>query len=429
MKKFLHHSLPFILIILMASFGGGIAGSFFWNNYQKPNLSNQLPQANETRSIIKQKTFIEESSVIDAVKKISPAVVSVIISKDLPIFHSQSFPLFDNPFNDPFSNLPNFRLESPYQNYNNKIPQQEETKKERRKIGGGSGFIYTPDGLVVTNQHVVLDPEADYTVILADGAEYSAKVKSRDSLNDLAILQIENKDGKPLPNFPIVYLGDSDQLQVGQKVVAIGYALAEYQSTVTVGVISALGREITAGDMTGNFQETLSGLLQTDAAINAGNSGGPLINLAGEVIGINTALANGAQGIGFAIPVNDLKSALESVKKFGRIIRPILGVRYLILTKAKAKELQLDVDYGALLIGDETNGEPAIIPGSAANEADLQAKDVILEVENKKITLKNSLQKAIGSHLPGDEIKLKIWRDGKTFEVKVKLKEKSEQEK
>jgi len=169
--------------------------------------------------------------------------------------------------------------------------------------------------------------------------------------------------------------------------------------------------------------ESLLNLIQTDAAINPGNSGGPLVNLDGEVIGINTAIAAGAQGIGFAIPINDVKSIIESVKTFGKIIRPYLGVRFMMLDEAKAKELQIDVEGGALLTGDEANGEFAVVPGSPADKAGLEIKDVILEVNGEKVTLEKPLHLIISKFKPSDKITLKIWRSGEEMEVQVTLAE------
>ena len=175
------------------------------------------------------------------------------------------------------------------------------------------------------------------------------------------------------------------------------------------------------------MSETLSGLIQTDAAINFGNSGGPLINLGGEVIGVNTAIDASATGIGFAIPVNQVKPVIESVKKFGRIVRPVLGVMHTILTKEKAQELKLEgLEYGALITGDRSKKEFGVIPGSPAEKAGLQTDDVILEVDGEKITTENSLQGVVVKHAPGDKLKLKVWRAGGTFEVSVTLEERKE---
>ena len=191
--------------------------------------------------------------------------------------------------------------------------------------------------------------------------------------------------------------------------------------TVTAGIISAMGRHITASDGAGQA-ETLSGLLQTDAAINPGNSGGPLVNMKGQVIGVNVAIAASANNIGFAIPFNDVKPIIESVQKHGKIVRPLLGVRYQILTDEKAKELQLQgVSDGALLVGDEGTGEFAVIPGGPADKAGLKKGDVVLEVDGKKITQDFGLQQAIRNKQPGDKIALKVWVSGKVVDKNLTL--------
>lgn len=360
---------------------------------------------------------IEESAVIDAVKKVSPAVVSIVVSKDMPLYRQRSFNFnpffFGDPFSDPFFGSPFDSQPAP--------EEEDEIKRNPQKIGGGSGFIVTKGGLILTNKHVVEDPEAEYTVVLSDGTEYGAEVVSRDTLNDIAVIKIKDGNGKDFKDLPVVELGSSADLQVGQRVVAIGNALAEYENSVTTGVISAKGRNITAGTV--NKAESLINLLQTDAAINPGNSGGPLVNLSGQVIGINTAIANGAQGIGFAIPIDDIKPMIESIKSYGKIVRPYLGVRYMLLDKKKAEELKIDVEGGALLVGNEAAGEFAVIPGSPAEKAGLQMKDVILEADGQKIDPEHTLQTLVAVKKPSDTLKLKVWRSGKVIEIKAKLEE------
>ncbi|HLB95780.1 MAG TPA: trypsin-like peptidase domain-containing protein, partial [Patescibacteria group bacterium] len=229
--------------------------------------------------------------------------------------------------------------------------------------------------------------------------------------NDLAILKIEAK------GLPVVDLGDSNDLQTGQWVVAIGNALGQLQNTVTVGVISARERQLVASS--GNEQEELSNLLQTDAAINPGNSGGPLVNLSGQVIGINTAIAGNAQNIGFAIPINQAKGALESYKKTGKIIKPQLGLRYATLTKEIIGNLNLSVDHGALITGGR--GQPAVVPGSPAALAGLKENDIILELNGERVDENHSLSALIQKYQVGDEIEIKYFRDGKESTLKLKL--------
>lgn len=409
-KKYSHGVLIIIVLISMVSgFLGGALMVNLMGSGMTLTENGQPPQ-----KTIEKRIIIEESGVIDAVKKVSPAVVSIVVTKDLPLYRQGSFNFDDFFFNsDPFSGFPFLQP-----NYNDNDGGGEHAL---RKVGGGSGFIVTEDGLILTNRHVVEDAEADYTVVLNDGAEYSAEVVSRDPLNDIAVVKIKDGDGNSLKGLPVVDLGNSSDLQVGQRVVAIGNALAEYENTVTAGVISAKGRDIVAGGM--GSAENLINLLQTDAAINPGNSGGPLVDLNGNVIGINTAVANGAQGIGFAIPIDDIKPLIDSVKKNGKIVRPFLGVRYILLDEKRADELKIDISYGALLVGDEAKGEFAVIPGSPADKAGLQIKDVILKVNDKKVTVDSPLQTLVAKNVPGDTLILTVWRGGDELKLKATLSE------
>lgn len=391
-------SFGLITTLLIVALLGGIVGGGLTVSLLKLNTSDK--EVESTRVIEKQ-VYIEDSSIIQTVKNISPSVVSIIITKDLPLYKERIFT-----FDDPFFNI---------------YDEQDNARRQRTKIGGGSGFIVTADGLVVTNRHVVADSDAEYTVILNDGMEYTAETVSVDTINDVAILQIKSDNGEPVDGLSVAELGDSDKIQIGQKVIAIGNALAEYENTVTTGVVSAKGRSITAGYI--YSVENLVNLIQTDAAINPGNSGGPLTNLNGEVIGINTAIDASAQGIGFAIPINDIKSIIESIKTYGKIIRPYLGVRFMMLDKEKADELQIDVKSGALLVSDENTGEFAVVPESPADLAGLQIEDVILEVDGEEVTLKRPLHIIVSQKSPGDEITLKVWRSGEEMEVKVTLTE------
>ncbi len=343
----------------------------------------------------------EEQATIDAVKQVSPAVVSIVITKDLSKIYQPNE--FDSPFFEfgfPFG----FRFS----------PSPPPSGKQ--EIGGGTGFIVDAKrGYIVTNKHVVRDTEAEYSVLTNDGERYDAKVLARDPFNDVAILQIKAK------NLTAVRLGDSDKLEMGQTVIAIGNALGEYRNTVTKGVVSGIGRTIVAGSSAGS--ERLEGVIQTDAAINPGNSGGPLVNLSGEVIGINTAIDREGQLIGFAIPINTVKKVIESVEKFGRIVRPYMGVRYIMINKQIAEDNNLDVDYGALIVKGVKPTDLAVIPGSPADKAGLVENDIILEVNGVKVDENNSLAKLIQQYNVGDEITLKVLHKGREKEVKLKLEE------
>lgn len=350
----------------------------------------------------------EEEKIIKVVEEASPTVVSIVISKDVPILEKY-YEI------DPFFGFP--------------TPQYRQKGTEKQEIGGGTGFIVSQDGLILTNKHVVLEEKADYTVFTNDGKKFSAKVLARDPFQDLAVIKIEqNKEVNDkgefvVESFPTAELGDSDSLKSGQTVIAIGNALGEFRNTVSTGVISGLGRRITAAG--GDFVETLEDVIQTDAAINKGNSGGPLLNLKGEVIGINTAMVIGAQSIGFAVPINKAKKAIEQVREIGKIVYPFLGIRYILINEKVQAEYNLTIDHGVFIIKGE-NGESAIWPGSAAEKAGLKEKDIVLEFNGEKITIDNSLAKIITKYNPGDKIKLKILRGEKDFEVEVVLGEKSE---
>lgn len=340
---------------------------------------------------------MEKSPIVELAKKICPAVITVVISKDLPKVEGFYF--------------------LPYGSENLIVPKIEKGKKEKTKIGGGSGFLVSPDGFVLTSQHVVSDTEADYTVILEPTKKYQAKVICRDPINDVAILKIEGK------NFPFLELGVSDKIELGEQVIAVGNPLGEFHDTISAGIVSGLSRFITA--FSGISQQTsrLKGLIQTDAAINPGNSGGPLVNMEGKTIGINTAMIMGAQNLGFAIPIDYAKKDLEEVKKYGRIKRPFLGVKYIVLNKELSRKNKLPVDYGSLIVRERL-GESAVIKGSTAEKAGVQEFDIILEINGEKITEKNPLSHLIQKFKIGDEISLKILRKKKEINFRIKLEEK-----
>jgi len=356
-----------IVIGLIAGLIGGSVGSYGFIKF----FASSIPTA-------KQQLIVNESSsVIDVAGKVSPSVVS-ITTKQL----SQGF----------FGRM-----------------QQVE--------GAGTGIIVSADGLILTNKHVVPDGTSTVTVVDSNGKQYTdGQVVSRDPVNDIAFIRIKAS------GLPAAQLGDSSNVKVGQKVVAIGNALGQFQNSVTEGIISGVSREIAAGDETGSASEVLQNVFQTDAAINSGNSGGPLVNLAGQVIGMNTAVASqNAQNIGFAIPINDIKNDISSVKTQGKIVRPYLGVRFVALTKDVATSNNLSVSSGAWLQGDQSG--LAVVAGSPAEKAGLKEGDVITKVATTTIDATHSLQTLVSNHKVGDKIDLSVVRDGKTIKISVTLEE------
>lgn len=360
----------------------------------------------------------QEQAVIKTVKEVSPAVVSIIITKDLPVYEQYYTSPFDEFFGGQF-----FQFQ---------VPQYRQKGTEKKEIGGGSGFIISADGMVLTNKHVVLDDQAEYTVLTNDGRKFAAKVLAKDPIQDLGILKIEAEKtvseggGLLVKPFPIVKLGNSEKIEIGQTVIAIGNALGEFRNTVSVGVVSGLGRTITAsGGVTSGFVETLENVIQTDAAINEGNSGGPLLNLLGEVIGINTATVSQAQSIGFALPINIAKRDIQQIKTIGKIAYPFLGVRYMIVNDQVQKDNKLPVNYGAWLTKGSA-GEAAVTANSAADKAGLKEGDIILEFNHEKITTDNSLAKILQKYNPGDSITLKVRRGDKEMSFSLVLGERSE---
>lgn len=402
-----HAAIVSTVITVVVSAVFGATGGVLATRLTATDSSVSSPTTVETRS------YVEESQLIDAQNKVAPAVVSIVEYQDF----SQMQQFYFNPFGfDPYAfNQPSTDTQS---------------DGEPTKVGGGTGFIVTADGLVMTNKHVVSDTNGFFEVVLNDGTTYAAEVVARDSLNDLAFVKIIPKEGEEnsdaaqrIGSLPVVEFGDSDALQVGQHVLAIGNALAQYDNTTTAGIVSATGRKITASDSYNQNAETLTGLIQTDAAINPGNSGGPLVNFDGQVVGINTAIDTQATGIGFAIPINDAKPLLASYQKNGRIVRPMLGVRYIILNAQRAKQLGLTVLYGALLVGDDSTGEFAVVPGSPADTAGLEKGNVILAVNDQKITEDFPLQNALAGYSVGDTVTLTVWVSGEEKKIDITLTE------
>ncbi|MFZ2188129.1 MAG: trypsin-like peptidase domain-containing protein [Candidatus Moraniibacteriota bacterium] len=408
--------MAILISSLFGAFFGFVAGGFGQKIFaqiseQFPEIfkldNDKSPTAKLNPIVSREKIVEEDSAVIDVVEKSTPAVVSIIISKDMPRIQSFSpFDFFNNP--DFFSNLPN----------QNDQPDNSGGESKKEKIGAGTGFIITTDGMIVTNKHVVSDAAAEYTVLTNDGKEHAAKVLARDPVNDIAVIKIDGAD------YPTLNFGDSDGLKIGQTAIAIGNSLGEFSNTVSKGIISGLGRNLTAGGRMGD-SEKLTNIIQTDAAINPGNSGGPLLDIHGKVIGINVAIAQGAQNVGFALPATQVKRITEQVKTTGKISTPYLGVRYIPIDKALQKQINLQFNYGVMILRGQSVRDFAVIPGSPADKAGLMENDVILELNGTKIDENNSLVDLLTKFNVGDEITLKIWHKGETKEVKLKLEERS----
>ncbi len=340
------------------------------------------------------------SPITKIAKRACPAVISVVASRDLPnVENFYSFPYGGKEYIMPLTD------------------KGGQSMTEKTDIGGGSGFIVSRDGYVLTSNHVVSDMTADYTVIVDPTHKYSAKVMGRNPINDVAVLKIQGR------SFPYLEMADSGRIELGEEVVAIGNPLGEFTDTLSTGIVSGLSRYISAFGGMDHQMQNLRGLIQTDAAINPGNSGGPLVNMAGRVIGINTAMIMGAQNIGFAIPINYAKKDLHEVKKFGKLVVPFLGVKYVLLSKDMAKANKLPVDDGALVVR-EALGEPPVIKGSAAEKAGMKEFDIILECNGEKITKENTLGSILQKCKIGEESTFRILRDGKQLILTAVLEEK-----
>ena len=348
--------------------------------------------------------YNQNSPIPGIIKKTLPAVVSVMVSRYLPVFES---PLGKKALDKelpPGYQLPPFPLLSP-------------KGKKKVKVGGGSGFIVDSSGIILTNRHVVADPKAEYMVIVNEEKRCPATILARDPINDIAILKIEEE------NLPTIELGNSLGLELGQTAIAVGNALGNFLNTVSVGVVSGLSREITAGDVTTQKMTKLRGLIQTDAAINPGNSGGPLIDINGKAIGINTAMVFMAENIGFALPINNAKKALNDLKEYGRIRHPFLGLRYVLIDKDLQEKFNLPTENGALVVSEPAPEGGAVIPGGAADKAGIKEGDIILEIGDEKVCPKKPLEDILQKCQIGQTISMKFLRKGKTIVSRAKLTE------
>lgn len=278
----------------------------------------------------------------------------------------------------------------------------------------GTGIIVSSDGYILTNKHVINDATT-VSVILDDGTTYEkVSVVATDPLNDVAFLKI-----KDVSDLKVAKLGNSKTINTGQQVIAIGNALGEYQNTVTAGIISGTGRSVTASDGSGYHTETLTDMIQTDAAINSGNSGGPLVNAAGEVVGINTATSTSAENMGFAIPISSVKGMLAQLKESGSAKRAYLGVYSTEITPEVAKAYNLPVSTGAYLYS--ASSYSAIVSGGPAAKAGLKDKDIVTAVNGVKVGAAGSLVNLIGEYKPGDTVQLTVVRSGEEIAKNVVL--------
>jgi serine protease Do len=359
-----------VLLATVAGFGGAALQDVVGD------ANGQLTVLNVAEKDGNTVTTPDEQSIAAVAKAVSPSVVSILTSTSQPSrFFNQSF-------------------------------QQE---------GAGTGMIVSSNGHILTNKHVV-DNADTVTVVLTDGKKYEdVEVLGSDPLNDLAFLKI-----KDVTDLPAITLGDSKTIRIGQTVVAIGNALGQYQNSVTSGIVSGTGRPVIASsDGTAMGQaESLTDLIQTDAAINSGNSGGPLLNLNGQVIGINTAIAADAQSIGFAIPISATKGLLSHVIKTGKVERAYLGVQYVSITPAVKEEFNLSTDKGDYITSERGN---SVQPGGPADKAGIKDGDIITAVNGDKVGEVASVATLISEYEPGQKVDLTIVRDGKELNVTATL--------
>lgn len=359
----------FILIIILGGFLG--LGLYFARAKGLLPLSNYFPKVDLPKTELTQRVVHEENAVIEVVDKTSNSVVALGATKR--VF---------NPF-DPFS-----------------APRSQNSTI-------GTGFVVSDKGIIVTNKHVVSDTDTKYTVVGNDGKKYEVQRIYRDPILDLAIVQIDNSDLKALE------MGDSTKLKVGQTVIAIGNALGRFTNTVTTGVVSGLGRKVIAGDPFSGSVESLENLIQTDAAINPGNSGGPLLNIAGQVIGVNVATTEGAQNIGFAIPISAVKVIVDEFLEKGTVSRPFLGVRYRFIARDVA--LLNEVPQGAYV--------QEVLDGSGAKKAGVSEGDIITKIDGQSVSEEETISQTISGKRIGDSITLNLWNEGQEREVKAMLQE------
>lgn len=339
----------------------GISAGIYISDQNQPNSSPSLTTTDDGNKTITQ----EESSIANVAEKVGPSVVSIVTTTQTRSYFG--------------------------------ISSGE---------AAGTGVIISKDGYVMTNNHVI-DGATSAAVVDSNGKRYTdVTIIGRDPLNDIAFLKIESNE-----TFTAATLGSSSTLRTGQQVVAIGNALGQYSNTVTSGIVSGTGRPVTASSSSSQTTESLTDLIQTDASINHGNSGGPLVNMAGQVIGINTAVAEDANGIGFAIPINATKGLIAGVLENGKVSRAQLGVSFISLTPSIAEEQKLSISTGAYVYA--SGGTNAVTPNSPADKAGLRRGDVITKINDETVGKQGALSSILGEYRPGDKITITYMRDGK----------------
>jgi serine protease Do len=361
-------------------------------------IANALPETTIPTDV-KPPVVELSTSIADMVERVNPAVVSIVVTKDVPVYEQYYEEIAPWGFWGGFS-----------------VPRLRENGTEEQEVGGGSGFIVDAEGHIVTNRHVVADEDARYTVLLNDGTSHAVEVLARDPQLDIAVLRFVT-----VPTEPLTFLsfGDSRTLRLGETVVAIGNALAEFRNSVSVGVVSGLSRSIVASDDSGR-SEQLREVIQTDAAINPGNSGGPLLTVSGTVIGVNVATSRGADNISFALPSELVAGVVESVKTHGKIVRPYLGVRFTMITPRLRELNNLTTEYGALIVRGETRDELAVMPGSPADRAGLRENDIILAIDGEALK-DTDLATILRRKSIGDVITLEVLSQGERRQITVTL--------
>ncbi len=378
--------LSTLLVLILSVFVITMTGCEKLEEGTTPQKKIDTGKTTEKKEDIDETSRVHElPSFADLVEKLKPSVVNISTTSTF----SQGRPFPRSPFGEenPFEDF--------FKRFFGDIPQQE-----FKQSGLGSGFIISEDGYVVTNNHVV-DKAQEIEVILEDGKKYKAQVIGKDAKTDLVVLKIN-----PEKKLEAVVFGDSDKLRIGDWVVAIGNPFG-LGYTVTVGIVSAKGRSLGLS--------SYDDFIQTDAPLNPGNSGGPLFNQMGDVIGVNTAIVAGGQGIGFAIPINMAKNVIEQLKDKGKVVRGWLGVLVQPITPAIAESMKLKEPKGAL-VGDVT-------PNGPAEEAGIKRGDVIVDFNGKKIDDVNDLTTLAAATPPGTEVKLKVMNDGNEKDINVKLRE------